>query len=110
MTKEYGREYMRKYLPLWRENHKEKVKEYAKKNSANRTKKYDSRFKKRFEILEKFDFTCMYCGRRPPEIVLEVDHIFPKSKGGGNEKENLTVACRDCNQGKSNIIIKSAFR
>lgn len=29
---------------------------------------------------------------------LEVDHVFPKAKGGGDDLENLRILCRNCNQ------------
>ena len=57
----------------------------------------------RFEILRRDNFTCRYCGRSAPSVVLHVDHIFPRSKGGTNDPANLTTACADCNQGKSDL-------
>lgn len=54
----------------------------------------------RFEIFKRDNFTCQYCGRRPPEVVLEPDHILPKSKGGKYITDNLITACFDCNRGK----------
>lgn len=48
---------------------------------------------------------CFYCGtelvedcriNKPPHI----DHINPKSNGGGNEKENLCLSCYFCNISK----------
>ena len=45
--------------------------------------------------------TCQYCGKSSPEVVLEVDHVTPVSKGGTNEFENLITSCRECNRGKS---------
>ena len=56
--------------------------------------------KLRFEIFKRDGFTCQYCGRQPPEVVLEVDHIQPVSKGGVNDPLNLTTSCQDCNRGK----------
>jgi hypothetical protein len=56
---------------------------------------------KRFKLLQKHNFKCMYCGRSPPEVQLELEHIFPKCKGGKDEEDNLGVACRDCNRGKA---------
>jgi 5-methylcytosine-specific restriction endonuclease McrA len=55
----------------------------------------------RFEVFKRDGFVCRYCGRKPPEVVLHVDHLLPVSKGGENELGNLISACRDCNAGKS---------
>lgn len=55
----------------------------------------------RFSIFERDDFTCQYCGKHPPEVILHLDHIYPVSKGGKNEIENLITSCVDCNLGKS---------
>lgn len=59
--------------------------------------------KKRFEVLKRDGFTCAYCGRTPPTVILEVDHIEPVSKGGSNDQDNLITSCFDCNRGKTNI-------
>jgi hypothetical protein len=59
----------------------------------------------RFEIFDRDAFTCQYCGRRPPDVVLECDHIHPHSKGGGDEIVNLITSCYDCNRGKSAKVI-----
>lgn len=55
----------------------------------------------RFEIFKRDGFTCQYCGRRPPEVLLEADHIEPVAAGGTNEAINLITSCADCNRGKS---------
>lgn len=54
----------------------------------------------RFEVFKRDKFTCQYCGRMAPDVVLEVDHIKPVSKGGTNEMLNLITSCFDCNRGK----------
>ncbi len=59
--------------------------------------------KLRFEVFKRDGFKCAYCGKSPPAVTLEVDHIEPKSKGGSDCIENLITACFDCNRGKSNI-------
>jgi hypothetical protein len=64
--------------------------------------------KMRFEILKRDNFTCRYCGRSPranQNVILEIDHIHPQSKGGVYEKENLITSCHDCNGGKSDILL-----
>lgn len=55
----------------------------------------------RFSILERDDFTCQYCGLRPPYTVLQVDHIIAVTHGGDSSPDNLITACADCNSGKS---------
>jgi len=55
----------------------------------------------RFDVLERDGFTCQYCGKSAPEVVLEVDHITPVARGGTNEIDNLIAACEQCNGGKS---------
>lgn len=56
----------------------------------------------RFEVFKRDKFTCQYCGRMAPDVILEVDHIKPVSKGGTNDILNLVTSCRDCNSGKTN--------
>lgn len=57
----------------------------------------------RFEIFKRDDFTCQYCGRRSPDVVLEVDHIIPVSDGGLDDPINLMTSCWDCNHGKAAV-------
>lgn len=57
--------------------------------------------KTRFEVFKRDNFTCQYCGRKAPDVILEVDHIQPVSKGGKNDILNLVTSCKDCNRGKS---------
>ena len=54
----------------------------------------------RFSVFERDGFQCQYCGRQPPTVCLEADHIVPRSKGGTNDPENLRTSCYDCNRGK----------
>jgi len=55
---------------------------------------------RRFDILMRDNFTCQYCGKGAPEVILEVDHIVPASKGGTARDDNLVTACFACNRGK----------
>jgi len=55
----------------------------------------------RFEIFKRDSFTCQYCGRKAPDVLLVIDHIKPVAKGGANDFLNLITACKDCNAGKS---------
>jgi len=50
-------------------------------------------------VLDRYDDKCNECGR---EYHLQIDHIFPWSKGGLTEVDNLQVLCKKCNYEKSN--------
>ncbi len=56
--------------------------------------------KVRFEVFKRDKFACQYCGKRPPNVVLEVDHIEPRAQGGSDDYSNLITSCFDCNRGK----------
>lgn len=60
----------------------------------------------RFEVFKRDKFTCQYCGQSAPNVVLEIDHIKPVSKGGTNDIMNLVTSCKDCNRGKTNKSLK----
>jgi len=60
----------------------------------------------RFEVFKRDNFTCAYCGRTPPAVTLEIDHINPKSRKGKDNINNLITACFDCNRGKKDIPLK----
>lgn len=64
------------------------------------------KLKTRFILLQKFNFTCQYCGRTAPHAELQIDHIFPRSKGGITVLENLVVACKECNLGKRDFLLE----
>jgi len=63
--------------------------------------------KVRFEVFKRDSFRCGYCGKTPPEVTLEIDHIKPKSRKGKDDINNLLTACFDCNRGKKNIPLKT---
>lgn len=65
------------------------------------TKRKSTGKKARFEVFKRDNFTCQYCGGRPPEAVLVVDHMTPVKLGGTNELTNLITSCEPCNQGKA---------
>lgn len=54
----------------------------------------------RFKVLARDHYTCRYCGRKPPEVALELDHVLAVADGGEDTFENLVTACSECNVGK----------
>lgn len=59
-------------------------------------------------IKHRDNYTCCQCGNSTyaePNLLLEIDHIIPVSKGGLTEKNNLQTLCWKCNRSKSNKII-----
>lgn len=49
----------------------------------------------RKNILRRDNFQCQYCGRKDQPLTL--DHVLPRSRGGGDSWENLITACQRCN-------------
>jgi hypothetical protein len=59
-------------------------------------------------IKNRDNFTCCNCGNSTnlePNLLLEIDHIIPVSKGGCTVEENLQTLCWKCNRSKSNKIL-----
>ena len=55
-------------------------------------------------IIRRDNWTCQKCGNsvfKEPNLLLEVDHIIPVSKGGKTEPNNLQTLCWKCNREKS---------
>lgn len=63
----------------------------------------------RFEVFKRDNFTCRYCGRKSPEVILEVDHITPICEGGSDDQINLTTSCWDCNRGKAGVSLNEVI-
>lgn len=53
----------------------------------------------RWKTLLKCGHACVHCGATKQ---LQVDHIRPVSRGGGNDEDNLQILCRLCNLRKGN--------
>lgn len=55
---------------------------------------------RKWKILHRDNYTCQYCGRKPPEVQLHVDHKISIHNNGSNDDSNLTTSCSECNLGK----------
>jgi len=59
--------------------------------------------KLRKQIKERDNYTCCQCGNsihEEPNLLLEIDHIIPVSKGGLTQEDNLQTLCWKCNRSK----------
>ena len=54
----------------------------------------------RRNILQRDDHTCQYCGVSGDGLTL--DHVVPRSRGGGDKWDNIVTACVRCNVKKGN--------
>jgi len=54
----------------------------------------------RRNLLQRDRHTCQYCGYTGDGLTL--DHVVPRSRGGGESWENMVTACVRCNVRKGN--------
>lgn len=55
----------------------------------------------RKSIMLRDRMTCQYCHRTFETKKLTLDHVTPRSRGGGSTWENLVAACYGCNNKKA---------
>jgi hypothetical protein len=57
----------------------------------------------RWQVFQRDEWKCVACGRSSHhDIILHVDHIVPRSRGGQDTLDNFQTLCNVCNSGKSN--------
>jgi 5-methylcytosine-specific restriction endonuclease McrA len=52
------------------------------------------------ELKEQYNYTCLKCKRREPDIVITLDHVKPLAMGGTHTIENAQPLCHSCNSSK----------
>lgn len=50
-----------------------------------------------YELLERFNFSCIYCSNKLEAKSWHLDHFYSKAMGGRNIVNNLAPACKWCN-------------
>jgi len=58
----------------------------------------------RWEVLERDQFSCVYCGQTAPGVKVHVDLLVAHNAGGTDAMENLVTACDACTLGKSDAL------
>ena len=54
-------------------------------------------------VFARDNWTCQYCGARSN---LTVDHVIPRSKGGGSSWDNIVASCAPCNRRKGDALLR----
>lgn len=54
----------------------------------------------RDNVFHRDKFTCQYCITTLRKEDLTLDHVIPRSKGGGTSWENVVTCCKECNNKK----------
>ena len=47
---------------------------------------------------------CFVCGEHVSEETATLEHILPKSKGGTDDMDNLSISHEDCNKKRGNTV------
>ena len=48
-----------------------------------------------------YDYTCLRCNRREPDIRLTADHVIPIARNGSSYIDNIQPLCDECNRWKN---------
>ena len=111
-NKEYFAEQMRKFrqnnpeyharvMREWSQRHPDKVRERDRARRARKLGNGGTFTHQEWEaIKQRYNYICLRCGRREPDIKLTVDHIMPLIKGGRHSAENIQPLCKSCNSAK----------
>lgn len=100
------KEYQKEYQKVWRANNKDKRIMYR-HNRRTIEKELDKSYKifEWEDLKKKYNYICLCCKKKEPEIRLTIDHIVPISLKGNNTIDNIQPLCANCNSSKHTKII-----
>jgi 5-methylcytosine-specific restriction endonuclease McrA len=73
----------------------------------DRVPRHSLRFNRR-NLFARDNHRCQYCGTHAPQQELSMDHVLPRSRGGGTTWENIVCCCLRCNTRKGGRTPKEA--
>lgn len=59
---------------------------------------------RRAAVIARDRGACVYCLRKLRADAVTIDHLTPTSRGGGEEVENVALACAGCNGEKADML------
>jgi 5-methylcytosine-specific restriction endonuclease McrA len=65
---------------------------------------------RREQIFARDEYQCVYCGERFEPVLLTVDHVQPRMRGGDRSGGNLVTACSACNASKAGLRLAEFLR
>lgn len=102
-----NREYYKKYKKEWRVNNADKMNMFGQlRRSKMKQLKCELSLEDWNKILEKFNYSCTYCGKTEDDCIeeygqrLHQEHIVPMNKNGSYTKNNIVPACKGYNCSK----------
>lgn len=69
--------------------------------NTDRRPKHVVTFSRR-NLFKRDHHQCQYCGCKPTNDSLTIDHVVPRSQGGVSSWENCVLSCIKCNNRKAN--------
>ncbi len=65
---------------------------------------------KKAYLLERENYTCIYCGIHASKAKMEIEHVVPRSHGGTDSLNNLVLSCHECNQAKGSQDVQTYLK
>jgi 5-methylcytosine-specific restriction endonuclease McrA len=82
--------------------HRGRFYEYVNRRRARKAQAEGSHTEAEWEALKgRYNYTCLCCGKREPDITLTRDHILSLDTGGSDSITNIQPLCKSCNSKKS---------
>jgi 5-methylcytosine-specific restriction endonuclease McrA len=92
----------RKYSLEYYKLHPEKSVAASNRRRARKYASETTHTEEEWQALKVFyEYQCLSCGRREPEIRLTRDHVIPLTKGGNDSIQNIQPLCARCNSKKN---------